>query len=37
VVGATYDLPTGTYRLVCDIPGHEAAGMVATLTVVGAA
>jgi uncharacterized cupredoxin-like copper-binding protein len=33
VVGGTYDLPAGTYRLVCDIPGHESAGMVATLTV----
>ena len=28
----TYDLPAGTYSLVCDIPGHREAGMVATLT-----
>ncbi len=28
----TYDLPAGTYTLVCDIPGHKEAGMVATLT-----
>jgi uncharacterized cupredoxin-like copper-binding protein len=33
VVGGTYDLPAGSYRLVCDIPGHEAAGMWADLTV----
>jgi plastocyanin len=28
----TFDLPTGTYSLICDIPGHADAGMVATLT-----
>jgi uncharacterized cupredoxin-like copper-binding protein len=28
----TYDLPAGTYELICDIPGHAAAGMMATLT-----
>jgi uncharacterized cupredoxin-like copper-binding protein len=33
VVGGTYDLPAGSYRLVCDIPGHESAGMWADLTV----
>jgi plastocyanin len=27
------DLKTGTYTLYCDVPGHEAAGMKATLTV----
>jgi plastocyanin len=27
-----FDLPAGTYTLVCDIPGHKDAGMVATLT-----
>lgn len=30
--GATLDLTAGTYRLVCTVPGHEAAGMRATLT-----
>ena len=29
---ATFDLPAGTYTVICDIPGHKAAGMVATLT-----
>jgi uncharacterized cupredoxin-like copper-binding protein len=29
----TFDLPAGTYELICDIPGHAAAGMTATLTV----
>jgi uncharacterized cupredoxin-like copper-binding protein len=29
----TFDLPAGTYELICDIPGHAAAGMKATLTV----
>jgi plastocyanin len=29
--GGTVTLPAGTYKVVCDI--HEAAGMVATLTV----
>ena len=28
----TFDLPAGTYSLICDIPGHKAAGMTATLT-----
>ena len=28
----TYDLPAGTYSLICDIPGHKEAGMAATLT-----
>ena len=28
----TFDLPAGTYSLICDIPGHQDAGMVATLT-----
>jgi uncharacterized cupredoxin-like copper-binding protein len=32
-VTGTYDLPAGTYTLICDIPGHKDAGMVATLTV----
>jgi plastocyanin len=27
------DLKAGTYTLYCDLPGHEAAGMKATLTV----
>jgi plastocyanin len=26
-------LPTGTYTIVCDLPGHREAGMVGTLTV----
>ncbi len=30
------DLAPGTYDLYCDIAGHEASGMVATLTVFGA-
>jgi plastocyanin len=30
---ASFDAPPGTYRFVCAIPGHEAAGMVGTLTV----
>jgi glucose/arabinose dehydrogenase/plastocyanin len=29
------NLPAGTYQLVCPIPGHEAQGMTATLTVLG--
>jgi plastocyanin len=29
----TIDLSEGTYELFCDIPGHEAAGMRADLTV----
>lgn len=28
----TYELPAGTYSLICDIPGHKEAGMTATLT-----
>jgi uncharacterized cupredoxin-like copper-binding protein len=28
----TYDLPAGTYSLICAIPGHKEAGMTATLT-----
>jgi uncharacterized cupredoxin-like copper-binding protein len=32
-VGGQIDLPAGTYTMICDIPGHEAAGMVATLNV----
>ncbi len=31
--GATITLPAGTYTMYCDIPGHRAAGMVATVTV----
>jgi plastocyanin len=31
--GEKVDLPAGTYELYCDVPGHEAAGMKATLTV----
>ncbi len=41
-VGATEellvgDLAAGTYRITCDIPGHEAAGMSANLLVAAAA
>ena len=32
-VGGTVNLPAGTYTMYCDIPGHEAAGMHATVTV----
>ena len=32
-VGGTVTLPAGTYTMYCDIPGHEAAGMHATVTV----
>jgi plastocyanin len=31
--GGVYQLPAGTYTVYCDITGHRAAGMVATLTV----
>ncbi|HRQ42602.1 MAG TPA: plastocyanin/azurin family copper-binding protein [Chloroflexota bacterium] len=27
--------PTGTYTFVCVVPGHAAAGMVGTLTIIG--
>jgi uncharacterized cupredoxin-like copper-binding protein len=29
----TYELAAGSYALICDIPGHREAGMVATLDV----
>jgi uncharacterized cupredoxin-like copper-binding protein len=29
----TFDLPAGTHQLICDVPGHAAAGMKATITV----
>ena len=29
---ATFDLPAGTYTMICNIPGHKEAGMTATLT-----
>jgi plastocyanin len=32
-VGGVVDLPAGTYTMICDIPGHEALGMVAQLVV----
>ena len=32
-VGGSVDLAAGTYTMICDIPGHEAAGMVAELVV----
>jgi uncharacterized cupredoxin-like copper-binding protein len=28
----TFDLPAGTYTMICNIPGHKEAGMTATLT-----
>jgi plastocyanin len=31
--GGVYQLPAGNYTIYCDITGHRAAGMVATLTV----
>jgi plastocyanin len=31
--GGVYQLPAGTYTIYCDITGHRAAGMVASLTV----
>ena len=27
------DLPPGTYTMICEVPGHEAAGMTGTLTI----
>jgi plastocyanin len=32
-VGGSVELSAGTYTMICDIPGHEAAGMVAELVV----
>ncbi len=32
-VGGVVSLPAGSYTMICDIPGHEAAGMIAQLTV----
>jgi plastocyanin len=32
-VGGVVDLAAGSYTMICDIPGHEAQGMVAQLTV----
>ena len=32
-VGGSVDLAAGTYTMICDIPGHEAAGMVSELVV----
>jgi plastocyanin len=32
---AKFELPAGSYRLWCDLDGHEAAGMQATLIVTG--
>jgi uncharacterized cupredoxin-like copper-binding protein len=32
-VGGEIDLAAGTYTMICDIPGHEAAGMVAQVTI----
>jgi plastocyanin len=32
-VGGSVELAAGTYTMICDIPGHEAAGMVAELVV----
>lgn len=31
----TLDLPPGTYRVICTVPGHFAAGMVGTLQING--
>ena len=31
----TADLGPGTYRYVCDVNGHDALGMLGTLTVTG--
>lgn len=32
---ATFELEAGEYTYYCDVPGHEEAGMVGTLTVTG--
>ncbi len=32
-VSVTINAPAGTYEVVCNIPGHSAAGMVGTLVV----
>jgi uncharacterized cupredoxin-like copper-binding protein len=29
----TFDLAAGAYTMICDVPGHQEAGMVATLNV----
>lgn len=29
----SFNLPTGTYTIICSVPGHETAGMKGTLTV----
>ena len=32
-VGGSVELTAGTYTMICDIPGHEAAGLVSELVV----